>query len=699
MKTTKRASKRRSGTGNYGRDRRRRWWWLAMGGIATLALGPARGDEMSVRALKELSLEELTNLSVTSTSKKQERVAVASAAVDVLTPGELLRAGARTLPEALRLVPGLAVARVNGNDWAISSRGFNDTFANKLLVMVDGRTVYTPLFSGVYWQMQDVLLEDLARIEVVRGPGGALWGANAVNGVINIISKPAKDTQGVLMSGGAGTEALGFGQVRYGAQVSENSWGRVYVKTGTRDNTPLSNGDPANDRATHTQGGFRYDWQPETARTFTLQGDVYGGRYDQTFIVPTATAPYRVPVEHQLETMGANGLARWTQEFSADSILRVQAYFDHAQQQSRPMQAGLPNIAHDESVNTLDLDVQQQWRWGERNDLVAGGGYRMIGDEFEGTPRLTLNPTDRTVSVFNTFVQDELKLVPDTLSLIAGTKLEHNDMTGWQLQPSGRLRWTPTDNQTLWGGVSRASRTPSRAEQDLVRPSLYLPGQFPGQPPTALVFRGSREFDAENLTAYEIGYRVRPWKPVSFDVALFLNDYEKLRTLEPGPADLSTLPDYVTIPVRPGNLMEGRTYGTELSVRWEPVSFWQLRVGYTYLGMELHTEAGSGDTVSTSASGSSPRHQVQVHSSLDLSHDVQFDAFFRWIDALPALGVDAYPSLDLRLAWSPRPGWQISVVGQNLLDNRHAEFGGISLGGSFATEVPRSVYGKLSFQF
>ena len=674
-------------------------WLVWTLGLAAAALRAADTTPSSVNALKQLSLEELANLSVTSTSKREEKASDAPAALFVLTPGEITRSGARTIPEALRLVPGLDVARVNGNDWAISSRGFNEAFANKLLVMVDGRTVYTPLFSGVYWQVQDVVLEDLDRIEVVRGPGGTLWGANAVNGVINLISKPARETLGTHVSGGGGTEVQGFGQVRHGFQTSENSWARVYGKSSIRDNTPMANGDPANDRAHHSQGGFRYDWEPDSQRMLTFQGDVYAGKYDQTFVGPSTDFPYIQTPEVRIETLGANALTRWTQHFEEGSTLQIQAYFDHAEQGSRPALSGGRGFSYDQVVDTFDLDIQQQWRLGERHQVVVGGGYRLISDDFQGNQELSLDPGERVVHWANGFVQDEITLVPDHLAWVVGAKVEHNDYTGWEFQPNTRLRWTPTESQTLWAAVSRAARIPSRAESDVRRPVQFIPAQGPAQPPTLLKFTGSPEYESEYLIAYELGYRVRPWKIASFDVTGFINDYDNLRTFEQGAPDLSTLPDYVTVPVIPGNQMQGRTYGGEFSVRLEPVPRWKLRASYTLLKMELETEAGSLDTASPAIEGNSPRHQFLIHSSLDLPANLQFDAVFRWIDELPALGVDAYPSLDLRLAWSPKPRWEIAVVGQNLLDNRHAESGGVSLSGSVATEVPRSAYLRVSFNY
>jgi len=652
---------------------------------------------LGVSALKGLTIEELANLSVTSVTKREERASDAAAAVYVLTPEEVIRSGATTLPDALRQVPGMEVARVNGHDWAVSARGFNDLFANKLLVMIDGRTVYTPLFSGVYWQVQDAVMEDLDRIEVVRGPGGALWGANAVNGVINILSQPARETTGVLVSGGGGSTERAFGRVRYGTQISDQSYGRVYVKSGLREDFPLASGEDGNDRWNQTQGGFRFDWEPDRSRMLTVQGDMYGGNYDQTFLLPSVARVGYSPVEHVIDTFGANVLSRWRQEFSENSALQVQAYFDHAQQESAPTAAVSPAYAYTQVVDTADVDLQQSWHLGSLQELVVGGGYRFISEQFDGTPALTLLPSQRDVNWWNVFAQDELSLVENVLALTLGAKVEHNDFTGWELQPSARLRWKPLQEHTMWAAVSRAVRTPSLAEEDLWRPSAVLPPAAPGQPPTLVVFRGSPDFLAEDLVAYELGYRFQRWGRLSVDAAVFLHDYGRLRTLEPGPLDYSTLPEYVTLPVQPHNEMSGEVVGTEWAVTFEPEPWWRLRLAYTFLQAHLRLDSESVDTVSTSAEGMSPENQVGLQSSWDLPAHLRLDAIARWVDELPALDVPAYPSLDVRLAWSPHRDWELSVVGQNLLDPQHPEFGNVALSGAMASEVPRGVYGQLTF--
>ncbi len=657
------------------------------------------GEVLGVTALKEFTLEELSNLSVTSVAKKEERASDTAAAVYVLTPDEIARSGATTLPDALRLVPGMEVARVNGHDWAVSARGFNDLFANKLLVMLDGRTVYTPLFSGVYWQVQDAMFEDLDRIEVVRGPGGAVWGANAVNGVVNVLSKPARDTTGVVVSGGGGSTERAFGRVRYGTRVSDTSFGRVYVKSGLREDFPLANGDDANDRWNQTQGGFRFDWEPDTSRMLTVQGDAYGGSYDQTFLLPSLARMSAMPVEHVIDTFGANALSRWTQQFSDTSELQVQAYFDHAQQESTPRPTVSPAYAYEQVVDTVDLDVQQSWRIGSFQELMVGGGYRFISESFDGTPALMLSPSQRDANLYNVYLQDELFLKEDLLSVTLGAKVEHNDFTGWEVQPSARFRWNPRRDHTLWAAVSRAVRTPSWSERDVWRPSAIIPGQQPGQPTTLVVLRGSDAFLAEDLVAYELGYRCRPWERLSLDAAVFLHDYGRLRTIEPGSLDYSTLPEFVTLPVEPHNKMEGQTYGTEWAVTFQPEPWWRLRLAYTFLQVELDLEDGSLDTVSTAAEGMSPENQIMVHSSWDLPANFRLDAVARWIDELPALEVPAYASLDVRLAWTPARHWELAVVGQNLLDSQHPEFSTVTLSGAVASEVPRGVYGQVSFRY
>ena len=447
------------------------------------------------------------------------------------------------------------MARVDAHNWAVGSRGFNEVFSNKLLVMVDGRSVYTPLYSGVYWQFHDLVLEDLDRIEVVRGPGATVWGANAVNGVINITTKPADQTQGLLLSTGTGNYETGLFTARYGGRISSTASYRVYGKYSNRESFELADGSHAHDSWRHGQMGFRIDWTPSDESTLTLQSDGFYESIDQIFDHATLSPPlYRTRIGDCSEVVGGNVVGRWTRATGDDGELQVQAYHDRFLQDASYF---------DYDIQIFDLDAQHRFALGSWNEVVWGAGYRWIVDEMDGGFNLSLDPAQRTVDLGNLFVQDELKIVEDRLSLFLGSKVEHNDFTGFEIQPGARISWVPAEHHTVWGSVARAVRTPSRAEADVVARGLTLPPAGPGLPPTVIAASGSDAFESEDLLAYELGYRVRPVESVSIDLAAFYNDYRDLRTLERGAPDLSTLPAFITMPLRAGNLLDGRTSGVE----------------------------------------------------------------------------------------------------------------------------------------
>jgi iron complex outermembrane receptor protein len=641
------------------------------------------------RDLTELSLEELVDMPVTSVSKKPEKLSQAAAAITVIPQDELHRSGVTTIADALRLVPGMEVGRVDAHTWAVSSRGFNDTFANKLLVLMDGRSVYTPLFSGVYWEVQDTVLEDIDRIEVVRGPGATLWGANAVNGVVNIITKSAKDTQGGLVVGGGGSEELGFGTLRYGGQLGENAYYRVYTKYFSRDSSVLPNGDTADDRWDMARAGFRTDWEPTRDNTLTLQGDWYSGRMDQTYNFPSLTPPtYREMFSKPVDVSGANLIGRWRRAFSEQSESTLQLYVDHNRRDAQGFLI--------EERDTYDADWQHHLALGERQDWVVGAGYRLSVDDIHGSFPVSFDPTQRSSQLFNLFAQDSIELIRDRVHLTLGTKLEHNDYTGLEVQPGARLSWTPNEQNTVWASVARAVRTPSRAENDIRLNDRVVPGA----PPTVYSIFGSSSFRSEELLAYEAGYRVLPAERLSCDLALFYNDYDNLRTSEPkGVAPdpgLPGTPDVLTI--RLENRAKAETYGGELAANWYMTDWWRWRASYTYLQMQVHRKNNSGDTGVEDEEDKNPHHQVALHSSMDLPAHVHFDAILRYVDEVSDQNVPPYVALDLRLAWQPWRDWEFSVVGQNLLDDRHPEFKPTVIPVQ-NTEVQRGVYGKITFRF
>lgn len=630
----------------------------------------------SVSSLKQLSVEELMDIEVTSVSRHAEKLLEASAAIQVVTSEDIRRSGATTIPEALRLAGNLDVAQKNSHDWAISARGFNTELANKLLVLIDGRTVYTPLFSGVFWNAQDYLLEDLEQIEVISGPGGTLWGANAVNGVISIRTRSAKDTQGLYVEAATGTvldDSLG---VRYGATLAPNVYLRVYAKHFARDNEALANGSDANDAWDRTQGGFRLDAELNSENTFTLQGDLYEGSNDLT-------------TGGSSETKGRNLLARWVRSFSPDNSFTLQLYYDYTYFQepvSALVLAGItfaPAGTLVDRLDTYDLDFQHRIAIGERQHVVWGVGYRFTHDEVTNAPALAFLPPTLDHDLFSGFVQDEIKL-RENLAFTIGTKIEHNDYTGTEVEPSVRLQWTATPNQVLWSAISRAVRTPSRVDRDL----------YQAAPPYLTVLRGDAAFSSEIVTAYELGYRAQLGPRFAPSVTLFCNDYDDLRSTGATPATI--LPFYFA------NNLEGRTYGVELSANYQLHDRWRLRASYQHLKEDLQVKPGRTDINNARNEVADPENQFSLRLTGDLTSHVGFDANFRWVDTRPLnnggtlVTVPSYSELDLRLSWRPTDRFELSLVGQNLLHDQHAEYG---VPGPTRSEITRSGYAKLSWHY
>ncbi|HXJ56597.1 MAG TPA: TonB-dependent receptor [Verrucomicrobiae bacterium] len=662
-----------------------------LGGLAFAAETVPEADPPTSpkRDLSELSLEELANIPVTSVSKKPEKLSHAAAAVTVITQEDLRRSGVTTIAEALRLAPGLDVARVDSHTWAVSSRGFNDTFANKLQVLMDGRSVYTPLFSGVYWDVQDTLLEDIDRIEVVRGPGATLWGANAVNGVINIITRSAKETPGGLIIGGGGTEELGFGALRYGGQLAENAYYRVYTKYFSRDSSALPNGDSANDRWQMARTGFRTDWDVTAGNSLTFQGDIYGGDEDQTYFFPSLTAPgFSTTLASEVELSGGNLIGRWRHEFAAGSDSTLQVYYDRTHRNAKGF--------IEEERDTYDADWEHHQSWGDRQDWVIGAGYRLSVDEIHNSFPVSFDPRRRSTQLFSCFAQDNIALVSDRLQLSLGSKFEHNDYTGVEFQPGARLWWAADEHNSLWASVARAVRTPSRADDDIRLNDRVAPGA----PPTLFSVFGRNDFQSEELLAYEAGYRVQPDPRVSFDLAVFYNDYDRLRTVEPqgiaADPSLPGTPNVLSLYLQ--NRAEGETYGGELTAHWQMTEWWRWRGTYTYLQMQLHAKPGSTDPNAEDDEHRSPHHQFTIQSSMDLPWHLQLDTLLRYVDEVTDVSVPSYLSLDVRLGWQPLKNLEFSVTGQNLLDDRHPEFGPTVVPIQ-RTEVQRGIYGKILFRF
>lgn len=621
---------------------------LAFGAGGAAATDAASGS-ISAADFSRMTLEDLVNIEISSVSKKPERLSDAAAAVYVISREDIRRSGSTSIPEILRLAPNLQVARVDASQYAISARGFNSTVANKLLVLIDGRSVYTPLYSGVFWDAQDTMIEDIERIEVISGPGGTLWGANAANGVINIITRHTRDTTGGLVSAGAGNDERGAG-ARYGGKLGEDATYRIYAKGFNRDNTVSASGASAQDASKKGQVGFRLDWG-QGGDTLALQGDAYDGSIDQKIFDDALIS-------------GAHLLGRWNKTLAGGSALQVQAYYD----QTRRNYPGM----FGEVLDTYDIDVQHRFSPGGRHDITWGGGYRYSHDDVTNSAVLAFLPASRDLTLGNVFVQDDIALT-ERLKLTVGTKLEHNNYTGFENQPNVRLAWKPNDQVLLWSAISRAVRTPSRIDRD-----FFVPGSAP------FMIAGGPDFQSEKLTAYEIGYRTQPSPKASFSISTFYNVYDQLRSIEPTGGTLVL-----------GNMMEGNTYGVETWGSYGISDWWQLKAGYTYLKKDLRFKPGSGDTYGVQAAGNDPAHQFSVRSIMNFAHNVNLDFALRSVDSLPNPGVPAYVALDARLGWKIAKGTELSLSGFNLLDNRHPEFGALSA----RSEIGRKIDARILWQF
>jgi iron complex outermembrane recepter protein len=644
--------------------------------LVVLTSAAAIADQVSTSALKTMSVEDLMNIQVTSVARHPEKLLEAASAIQVITQEDIRRSGATSIPEALRLADNLQVAQKNSHDWAISARGFNTDLANKLLVMIDGRTVYTPLYSGVFWDVQDYLLEDIDRIEVISGPGGALWGANAVNGVINIITKSAKDTQGVYAEAGGGSQPQDFTGVRYGGSLGTDSAYRVYGKYFDRSAEVLANGDSASDSWRQGRAGFRMDSDASAHDRLTLQGDYYDGREDEQTGGVAAVS-------------GANLLGRWTRSLSEESDFSLQSYLDqtHLADPVTPltvsgMQFSPAGTVYDD-LTTYDVDFQHRFSLGARDRVVWGLGYRYTHDAVIEAPSVGFLPGVLAQNLYSAFVQDELALATN-LSFTVGTKLEHNDYTGFEFEPDARLSWALSSSQALWAAVSRAVRTPSRIDTDLSE----------GTPPYLVLLKGNPDFTSEALLAYELGYRAQLNSAFTASVSSFYNQYNDLRSTSFTPGTI--------LPLYFANNLEGDTYGLEFSGNYQVTQDWSLHAGYTLLRENIRVKPGEYDLNDALNETADPRGQFSVRSALNLPWQTEFMAALRWVDTLhtndgPVPGtVPSYFELDTRLAWHASKRLELSLAGQNLLHNHHPEYG---FPDPTRVEIERSVYGKLAWRY
>lgn len=642
--------------------------------------------QQALNYLKNLSIEELASLEVTSVSKTSEKLSDADAAIYVITSEDIRRSGLTSLPELLRMVPGMQVASIDGNKWAISARGFNAWFADKLLVLIDGRSVYTPLFSGVYWDVQDLMLDDVERIEVIRGPGATLWGANAVNGVINIITKRAEDTQGGLLNIGSGNYEQVFGSSRYGGKVGDKLWYRFYAKYFNRDDFKGYKNIDANDNWQQGRTGFRIDYHHSNTSFFTFQGDVYLGEADEVINLPSVIRSFKSS-NLSNDMNGGYLMGKWQKHISDDSEMKLQFYYDRTFRKSPYLK---------ESRNTFDLDFQHSFRAFDRHFIVWGAGYRLTLDDISGSSAFSFSPKKRTDDLISWFFQDKITLIKDRLDLTIGSKFEYNDYSGFEVQPSGRMMFKITENQTFWAAISRAVRTPSRSDHDMF---LVLRETKVGPTSVKLVIRGNKDFDSEELIAYEVGYRFIPEYRFSFDIAGFYNVYRGLRTNKPGepepPWSQWPPPAERILPLEIVNQYHEDSYGFEIASTVQLVDWWKLNLTYSWLELNLKTKKRVNDL--ELAEGNVPKNQFSVRSYMDLPKNLQLDCMLFYVDSLPNLDIDSYVRFDVRLGWNPTKNLSFTLKLQNLFDNAHREY--TNIGVISSSQVPRSVYGKITWNF
>lgn len=631
---------------------------------------------------------------VTSVSRQESTVAHSSAAIFVITKEMIRRSSATTLPELFRMVPGLDVARIDSSRWAISSRGFNNRLTDKLLVQIDGRTVYNPIFSGVFWEAHDLVLQDIERIEVIRGPGATLWGQNAVNGVINIITKRAQDTQGSLLIGGGGTQSQGMSGFRYGGKLGDDLYYRVWGKW-SQEGVFYAPDGHAPDDWRQGRAGFRFDWLATCQDTFTFQGDFLRGDYGRTDIRAALAPPFITNLTGDDRTFAGNLLGRWRHEYGERSDWTLLAYYDHFE---RKITNGLAAFQFD----TFDVDFVQQFPLTSRQQVVYGLGYRNLGIDFQGSSydnNFAISSTDRHVHYWSAFIQDEFTLVKDRLFFTAGCKFLENGFSGFEYQPTGRFLWTPDERHSAWTAVSRAVRTPNLIEQNLAFAQLpSYPPALGGAPQFTRIV-GDRGVISEDLIAYEAGFRAQASESFSWDLALFYNVYDNLTSFRPGATPLpGPVAGTFVLPSLRDNGLNGEGYGAELAANLKLSERWRIYGNYTFLQLNLHRAEGLPSS-SEVAERQSPRHQAYLQSSWDICRNVEFDLYGRYVDALPGFAVPTYFSLDLRCAWKPRPNLELSVIGQSLLQSNHTEIGTAGLSPFPLIQVPRGVYGMMTYRW
>jgi len=668
-----------------------RWHHLINGLLISVSclfstLASAENSTMAANRYLDMSLEDILSVEVSSASRKQELLSKTAAAAFVISSDDIRRSGATSIPDALRMVPGINVAQINANEWAITSRGFNGRFANKLLVLIDGRTVYTPLFSGVFWSRQDTLLEDIDRIEVIRGPGATLWGSNAVNGVINIITKHAIDTQGLQIIAASGTKERGAGSIRYGQEIGDTGFARTWLKYNNRSNNiDAISGSNVNDHWDSIRGGFRIDNEINVRNILTLQGDIYQINANQRVSTLWQPAPpYVSSIDDAFDDRGWNLLSRWEHKMNGDDSAALQLYYDDSRRQEA-------YFGHNQS--TLDADFQHNFTITGSHNIIWGANFRHMRDSTLNSFNISLTPDRGSESLYSAFLQDEISLIENRLKLTVGSKFEKRDRSDLQIQPNVRLNWNLSEEHMIWGSISKASRAPSRIEFDSqITRAVFPPG------PLVFTVIGNPNFVPEKLTAYELGYRSSPNDNVSMNLTTFYNVYNNLLSYE----RITALTNQI------GNQLQGHSYGAELDMDWQATDWWRLRLAYSYL--RLNMKPAYGNTVPNSEvayENGSPKHQASLRSSINLPYKTEFDLWARYTGRLSyaneraatftTLPIGAYTELDIRISWHATSSLELSITGKNLLHSRRLEY--IQELNIQPTYLSRSVFAKAALNF
>ena len=677
---------------------------------ASLFLFVSVPDSVLAQDLSRLSIEELLNLDITSASRKPEKVSQTAAAVHVITAEDIRRSGVTTIWDALRLAPGVHVGRASSARPSVSVRGLGSLAAGRLLILQDGRTLYDPLFSGTEWSVQDILLDNVKQIEVIRGPGGTMWGANAAQGVINIVTKNAADTVGTLLQAGGGSHEHVFGGGRHGGEIGEDTFYRVWAKAFDRGDYDTIEGGSAEDDWWGTRFGFRVDSELTDEDTLEVSGDaIYA---EQNFLSPFNPIGddflgFEPGQKLERENVGGNLLGRWTHDLGVNSDLQLQAYYEHADSETDLLEF---------HRDTFDLDFQHRVPFGEIHDVVWGLGYRVTSDDFEDRETFSLNPSSDTFNLFSAFVQDEIDIVEDTFSVIVGSKVEHNDFTGFEFSPNVRAAWTPTTTETVWAAVSRAVRTPGRTDEDVdLIASVLNPSPETGGLPVVVRLIGSDDIDVESLIAYEVGFRSMVNEDLSVDVAGYFIDYDDFFSFERQDDQAEIILDdgfpRVEAPTIIDNNLSSNLFGGEILLDYRPTEDWRLTGSYNLVFINVYgsdtTDKCDGSPGTTrgvcNAEDNAPEQIVSLTSSYDLTETIEVDLFFQWVkDFLSAGGeipIDDYFILDARVAWEAVPGVELAVVGQNLIEDEHVEWIERGPGGETPSAVPRGVFGKLTWTF